>query len=204
MTRRRWSRVRWYVAVAGVFGLLLGLVIGNFHKDQPVKAWGVDRVDNFIIATGPVDGEVEAVYFLDSMTGVLTARVLSKIGNSFQASFSANVGGDLKTLVEGVNTRIRAETNSKKRVGPPRPEIQLPQNPKYVMTTGMADLLRGKAMPPGMRPAAAVVYVVEVNTGVMVVYGVPWSSEYHTTGRLQAAQLQFLVGDQVTIPAVSP
>ena len=53
-------RHRWYAGLA--IGLVLGLIAGGLWPDAPLHATCTDRVDNFAIATGFVDDDIEAVF----------------------------------------------------------------------------------------------------------------------------------------------
>jgi len=105
----------WYSRIAWLaVGLIGGLMIGGFWPHTPLHAVATDRYDTFAIATGPLDEEVEAVFFLDFLTGELRAAVLGRQG-AFNAFYEYNnVFGDL-----GVNPA---------------------KNPKFLMVTGMARL----------------------------------------------------------------
>ncbi len=53
--------------------LLIGIVLGGFLPHIPLHAVATDRGETYIIATGLLDTDVEAVYFLDCLTGDLFA-----------------------------------------------------------------------------------------------------------------------------------
>ena len=65
----RYQKSRWPIAVMFGFDPSVGLVLTGFLPDTPLHAVSTDRTDTFAMATGPVDSEVEAVYFLDFLTG---------------------------------------------------------------------------------------------------------------------------------------
>jgi hypothetical protein len=67
-----------------------------------------------------------------------------------------------------------------------RPEIQVPQSPKYMMTCGLIDLRQGSAR---ARPGRAMLYVVEATSGVVMAYVVPWSAAMHSSGQVFSAPL---------------
>jgi hypothetical protein len=139
-----------------VIGLLLGsLITSGLWPHTPLHAVATDRLDTFAIATGPVDEDVEAVYFLDFLTGDLKALVVSKIGGKFRAFFTYNVLADL-----GVDLR---------------------KNPRFLMVTGLANLrARGGT---NVQPSRSIVYVAEVTSGKVAAYAVPWSSSLHAAGQ---------------------
>ena len=100
------------------FGLLAGLLIGGVLPNTPLHAVATDRIDTFAMATGPVDDDVEAVFFLDFLTGDLRAVVLGRQGKGFTAFYEYNaVFNDL-----GIDPN---------------------KTPKFMMVTGSANLRRG-------------------------------------------------------------
>lgn len=135
------NRVAWLAA-----GVLLGLGAGGWLPHAPLHATATDRQDNFSIATGHLDDEVEAVFFLDFLTGNLKAAAISGISGKFNALYEVNI---LNVL-----------------------GVDVTKNPKYLMVTGLAQLRRSGG---GVQPGASVVYVAEVTSGKVAAFGVPWS-----------------------------
>ena len=135
-------------------GLMIGFVLSGLLPRAPIHAVSTDRIDTFAIATGPVDSEFEAVYFLDFLTGDLRAAVLGKNAGAFTAFFNYNVIQDL-----GVDPT---------------------KNPKFLMVTGMASLRRGGSR---LQPSLSVVYVAEVTTGNVAAYVIPWSPAMHNANQ---------------------
>lgn len=133
------------VLLLGV-GLVVGLALSGFFAQTPLHAVATDHAENFTIATGAVDDELEAIYFLDFLTGSLKAAILSTSTGKFTSMYETNVMNDL-----GVNAA---------------------QNPKFLMVTGTAGLRKTGA---NVQPSNAVVYVTEVTTGRVSAYAVPWT-----------------------------
>lgn len=148
-------RIAWLVVAVGVLAVACLLL-----PQAPLHAVGTDSNPNCLIATGPVDGAVEAVYVLDALTGDLKAAVVSKRQPGFQAQFGRNILADF-ALEQG-------------------------KKPSFLMVTGIADLARA---PGGIRPASSLVYVAEVNTGVLCAYVIPWSPEAHAADKPVGAAL---------------
>jgi hypothetical protein len=142
-------------------GLALGLVLSGFWPHTPLHAVSVDRGETFAIATGPVDNEVEAVYFLDFLTGDLGALVLGRQVGTWTGFFRTNVSTDL-----GVDPQ---------------------KNPKFLMVTGMAALRRSGGT--RVQPSAAMCYVAEVTSGKVAAYAIPWSPSMHAAGQVQNGAL---------------
>ncbi len=141
-------------------GLVGGLILTGLWPDTPLHAVATDRCQTYAMATGPVDEETEAVYFLDFLTGNLSAVVLGKQGNGFTAFFQRDVLTDL-----GVDPS---------------------KNPRFMIVTGMTNQLRGMAR---ARPSLAAVYVAEVTSGKVAAYAIPWNKAAHAAGQVQPPQL---------------
>ena len=105
------------------------------------------------MASGLVDEDTEAVYFLDFMTGDLNAVVMGKQSGHFTAYFKANVAADLG--------------------------IDASKNPRYMMITGVVDLRRASRL----QYSQAAVYVAEVTSGKVAAYAIPWSSALQQGGQ---------------------
>lgn len=152
-----------YASMGLVGSLVIGLAIGMLSPRTPLYATATDRIDNFAMATGALDDDTEALFYLDFVTGDLKATALSPIARKFFASFSANVANDLG--------------------------VDLAKNPKYSMVTGMSVFRRGGGP---VQPGNAVVYVAELTSGKVAAYMVPWSQAYANAGRPIHAKLTLL------------
>ena len=146
-------------------GLLGGLALSGLWPHTPLYALATDRTETFGMATGPIDVEVEAVYFLDFLTGDLRAVVLGQQPGTWTGFYHANVAADL-----GIDQQ---------------------KNPKYMIVTGMASLRRGGGS--RLQPSTAMCYVAEITTGKVAAYAVPWSPSMYKAGQPQNQSL-VLVG----------
>jgi len=183
------------------FGLLVGLALSGFWPHTPLHAVATDHVEKFAIATGPVDDGVEAVYFLDFLTGTLKCAVLSNQTRNFQAIYTANIYGDLAEVIKLKNLEIDTANKAMQRGGGGmRPRIEIPQNPSYMLVTGLIDIRRGAAV--RLRPGLAAVYVAETNTGIVLAYVVPWSPDDHNTNRPVSAPMTLWAGEQFTTAVI--
>jgi len=158
----RWKQYRWLVAV--VIGLVGGFALSGLWPHTPLYALATDRTETFGMATGLLDtqSDVEAVYFLDFLTGDLRAVVLGKQPGTWTGFFQANVSADL-----GIDRQ---------------------RNPKFLMVTGMASLRRGGGS--RLQPSSAICYVAEVTTGKVAAYAVLWSPSMYAAGQPQSGRLR--------------
>ena len=163
----------WPIGLA--LGVMVGLMIGGMWPNTPLHAVATDRVDNYAMATGFVADGVEAVYYLDFLTGSLRAAVLSNQSQGFQAFYETNIHADMAAAMTGSG-------------------IQVPQKPSYMMVTGVTDIRRMGGQ--RARPGSAALYVAESNTGFVLAYIVPWSSERHSANQMHADKLIVWAGGQ--------
>ena len=154
-----WRKYRWLIGLG--IGLAGGLVLSGVWPQTPLHATATDRSDTFAMATGEVDYDTEAVYFLDFLTGDLRAVVLGRMNNTFTGLFGINVAADL-----GIDTQ---------------------KNPKFLIVTGKANLRQAGGS--RMRPSGAVCYVAEVTSGKMAAYAIPWSGSMQAAGQLNVQPL---------------
>ena len=127
-------------------GLVVGVIAGGLLPHAPLHATATDHTDNFAIATGLVDDELEALFILDFLTGSLKCAVLSTSTGKFTSAFETSVMDDLG--------------------------VKASQNPKFMMVTGQAGLRRQGG---NLQPGNSVVYVAETSTGRVAAYAIPWT-----------------------------
>lgn len=149
-------RVVWLVA-----GLFVGVLAMRWFGPHPAMlpvppafAVATDRFENFALATGPLDEDVEAVFVLDFLTGDLKATVLSPQLGRFNAFYQRNIVQDMG--------------------------IDPAKNPRYLMVTGVVNLRRG--MGQTARPGACAVYIAELTTGKLAAYAIPWTPQFYNAG----------------------
>ena len=135
---------RWTCLGLGiVIGAVVAANIAGLWPQTPVHASATHGQENFAIATGPISTDIEAVYILDYLTGDLKAAILNLQTGKFMYFFEHNITKDLGGTGK---------------------------NPRYVMTTGFADLRKSGNNLIG----SSVVYVAEFTSGKIVAYGLPW------------------------------
>ena len=145
-------------------GLVTGMLFAVCWPNVPLHAVSTDRTDGFAIATGYCDESVEAVYFLDFVTGELTAAVVSRQNGRFNAFYTHNVFADL-----GIN--------------PGKP-------PRFLLTTGTADLRRSGGKTTAL--SRSLVYVAELQSGNVAAYAIPWSSSAWNAGQTLSGDFTLL------------
>jgi hypothetical protein len=138
-------------------GLLAGVAFSTVLPTTPTYAVATHGADNFALATGLLDNNIEGVFFLDGLTGDLKGAAINLSNGQFATFYQSNVLKDL--MVDGA------------------------KQPKFLMVTGAAALRHG---PSQVQPGLSVVYVIEVNSGILAAYGVPWNG-----GRPLVATQQF-------------
>ena len=191
-------RQNWVVWLA--LGAMAGLLATGLWPSAPLRAVATDRTENFAITTGIIDEGIEAVFVLDFLTGSLRGAVLSNQSRGFQAVWEANVLADLTKSVTVLNVKIKAENNVRIKKGlPARPEVQVPQNPRFMLVTGLTDMRRGAAR---LRPSRSAIYVAEATTGMVLAYVAPWSPEQHSSDTPFVYQLLLWTAEQFATTVV--
>jgi hypothetical protein len=153
------SRPAW-LAAGVILGLVVGLNAAGLWPSIPLHATATQGVDKFAFATGLVDQEVEALYFLDFLTGDLSASVINPKTGKFNSLFTRNIAADFGAAGKGT---------------------------RYMMVTGTADMPRGRN---NFQYAKSIVYIGEATTGQVAAYTIPWSSTEQAAGRPQKGEIQ--------------
>jgi len=143
-----------------VMGLVVGLNVQGIWPSVPLHATATHGLEKFAIATGLVDNSVEALYFLDYLTGDLRASVINPKTGKFNSFFSRNIAADFGGA--GRNTG-------------------------YLLVTGSVDMPRGTAK---FQFAQSIVYVADASTGQVAAYTIPWNSSLHAAGTAQYGEFQ--------------
>jgi hypothetical protein len=144
----------WGLGIGLGLGIVAGMLLSGVWPQTPLHASATDRSDSFAMASGFVDEDVEAVYFLDFYTGDLNAVVMGRQSAHFTGYFKTNVNADMG--------------------------IDPAKNPRFMMLTGMADLRRAGSR---LQTSRAVVYVAEVTSGKVAAYAIPWSASLQQGGQ---------------------
>lgn len=167
--RRVLKQIRW--PGLGV-GLLLGVALSGRWPSTPLYGVATDHSENAVMCTVPLDQDVEGLFYVDSLTGTLLGVVPSRgTKGTPQASWVQNVNQDLAAFIATWNARLKAANgkNADKAM------MQPPQNPKYMMVSGVMDFpVRAQ-----VRPGRGLIYVGEASTGVVLCYMIPWNGAAH-------------------------
>lgn len=180
----------------GVLASIAVLMFQPQSQQNPlltVRANTSDRADGYLTCTGYVEPGIEAVYVLDSTTGMLSAGVLSKNpkAQNFQAIYQGNVNMDLEkvlTIASKMSSASKktgrssssstSKRNRKEAEGAAANNALIaPSEPKYIITSGTHDLMNQGS---GIRPSVSALYVTECNTGITLVYVLPWNVAAHS------------------------
>src|SRR5690242_4859125 len=144
-----------YLGAGLVIGLIIGLNLEGLWPSMPLHAAATHGIDKFAIATGLVDSSVEALYFLDFLTGDMRAAVINPKNGKFNAFFTRNIAADF----QGAG-----------------------RNSGYLMVTGSVNMPRGSN---SFQYADSIVYVAEASTGQVAAYTIPWNSSLHAAQKVQ-------------------
>ena len=149
-----------YLGIGLVVGLIIGLNLEGLWPTMPLHASATHGIDKFAIATGLVDNSVEALYFLDFLTGDMRAAVINPKTGKFTSFYSRNIATDFKGAGRSSG---------------------------YLMVTGSVNMPRGTA---NYQFANSIVYVAEASTGQVAAYTIPWNSTSHAAGKIQYGEFQ--------------
>ena len=168
---------KWSLITVLCTGVLIGILgvhfLGGDEADDqvavpmpsfPLHATATDSTSKFAVATGYMDQDVEAIYFLDFLTGDLNAWLISLVDGRFIAYYTRNVRVDL-----GINQT---------------------QNPQYLLVTGVANL---RQMGGGqVKPGQSLIYVSEITTGKVAAYAALWNPGMKALRKPMMGQINLL------------
>lgn len=147
------AKIGWMVGGIGI-GLVAGFLLTSprdgaesLFPSRPLYASAAATSDQFAVATGSIDQDVEGYYTLDFLTGDLQCVVVYPKTGKMGARFRANVLGDL----------------------PP----ERGKRPTYLLVTGNATL---PAPAKQLQPARSLAYVLDTATGKFAIYGFAYSA----------------------------
>ena len=144
-------------------GVVVGLAAGALLPQSPLHAVSNDRGDTFAICTAPADEDIEAIWFLDFLTGDLKAAAISPVTGKFAAFYQLNIMQIMG--VEGGKA------------------------PRYYMISGVVNIRRGASQ---TRPSTSVVYVAEASSGRIAAFNLPWARQALNAGQRINAPINLL------------
>jgi hypothetical protein len=148
------------LTVGVICGLVVGLNVKGLWPTIPLHATSTHGLDKFAIATGLVDNGVEALYFLDYLTGDMRAAVINPKTRRFNSFFTRNIAADFGGAGRSTG---------------------------YLMVTGFADMPRATN---NFQFAQSIVYVADVTTGSVAAYTIPWNTTMQAAGQTQYGQFE--------------
>lgn len=176
-------RVLWSMSIVMLsLGIAIGTVTGVWVTDRStneldpavsdffgipageVNATATHGIEKFAIATGMLDDQTEAIFFLDYLTAELKGAAISRQTSKFSSLYR-------RKILQDFNTGEDAESF---------------KNPRFMMVTGLAQVQQrgGRS-----RVGRALIYVVEVNSGKAVAYAVPDARSSRVTGSATPSDL---------------
>lgn len=129
-----------------------------------INAVATHGVDNFAIATGRLDDNTEAIFFLDFVTAELKGAAISRQTGKFTALYRRKILQDFQ--------------------GGEDPDAI--KNPRFLLVTGLGSLQQRSGR---NRYAKDLIYVVEVNSGKVAVYAAQDTRSSRATGSRTANDL---------------
>ena len=158
--KKRWSETRMAWLLCGV---VIGIAVALYWPSEPAMAEVVDRSDKFAMCTVQTQaGNSDAVFVLDFLTGRLVGgRFLSQTGQ-FQI-YARNIAGDFN---------IDAGTPAQYTIAP-----------AFIRVTG------GGTVGGVGTPASGSIYVGEMNSGKVVLYGFMYRSSGRPGPAIEMAPL---------------
>lgn len=146
-------------AVMAVLSLTAAFMIGRHCSDsnnpfsKGISATASCETGGAILSTGTFTNGTEALFYLDSLSGRLSAGVLSRSEPSFVKLYTRQIKNDLGNAASQL-------------------KIPAPVNPRFIMVSGENDVKKVGAGEMN-NFARSFVYVAEINTGIVLVYVLP-------------------------------
>ncbi|MCX7388865.1 MAG: hypothetical protein NTX48_19545 [Planctomycetales bacterium] len=145
-------------------GVFVMGAVAYFWPQTLLKADAPNGNDKFTMITVKLleGGELEGVFVLNHLTGVLTGAAINTQTGKFGYKYLHNVAADFQTSTK-------------------TPE------PKYAIVTGTAAL----RTTGGVQPSWGVIYVGELSSGAVIAYGFPRPTSRNSGTVLQLVKLDF-------------
>lgn len=129
-------------------GTLFGFILAYYCPHEPAYAETAVSGEKFAMCTVTTGpGQSDAVFVLDMVTGRLIGGIYNSQANGFTQTYARNLAADFKVV----------------------------ENAQYQMVTGFASTTGGGGN--GGAPATGVIYVAELNSGLVGAYGLLYSPQ---------------------------
>ncbi len=142
-----------FPVILAAAALLFGYAL---HRPAPsgILATASSESSGAVLSTGYFNNNVEALYYLDSQSGRLSAALMARSDPVFVKTYTRNIKADLLDSLRLF------------------PNIAPPQRPNFIMVTGDSDARNVGAGETG-NLSKSFVYVAETQTGLVLVYILP-------------------------------
>jgi hypothetical protein len=163
-------------SVALAAGVVIGVLVGSSSQqlelpfEIPVNAAAAYGQDGYAFASGPVDNDLEGVFFLDALTGTLKAAIQNPRQPSFMFECSSDISGDFGQVKNG----------------------------KYMIGTGRANIVQG-AGGGASKYASSVVYVIELTSGRLNSYAFRIPANLRSAKTQKAFQGKFVKAGSIEL-----
>jgi len=143
-----------------VGGVLVGLAIAVYWPSEPAYALGVSRSEKFAMCAVPTQvGTSEAMFVLDFTTGRLVGAAYNSQAGSFTQMYGREIAADFR--------------------------IQAGSAAEYIMVPARTEF---RAAGGAASPALGAIYVGEVNSGRVIMYGFTFQSAPRPNPAIQPLQ----------------
>ncbi len=138
--------------------MIVGALLAGYALRRPVPlgitATASSESSGAVLSTGYFNSSVEALYYLDSQSGRLSAALMARSDPVFVKTYTRNIKADIYETLQSF------------------PSVPVPQRPNFIMVSGESDARKVGAGETG-NLAKSFVYVAETQTGIVLVYILP-------------------------------
>ena len=149
--------MKYYRPAIALF-LAAGLFLAGYALRRPapagLSATASSESGGAVLATGYFNSNVEALYYLDSQSGRLSAALMARSDPEFVKTYTRNIKADLADSLRLF------------------PNIPVPPRPNFIMVSGESDA-RNVGAGDTNNLAKSFIYVAETQTGLVLVYVLP-------------------------------
>ena len=151
-------------------GLLAGLMVAGFWPSVPLHAVATDKIDTFSMATGHIEADYEAVYFLDHLTGDLNGFVIGRTAAGGYGVLQRCYRNVLKKISRAIAKRLQVHHGNR----------CLRSRPRRTWRGRIAVQVRA--------------HIADVTSGLAGVYAWTYNPTFHNVGRYAEPPFALLCG----------